>query len=116
MAVRAAWKFINWMLASKNQVVFIEKTGVCPLSNEVIEQVDSETEIYTIWKDSLQYLPYAQIEPSFKKWYIIKKVLEDMAWKLTQYTMQPENIPTLLTDAEVIVREFGSENRKENSN
>ncbi|MCD6576824.1 MAG: extracellular solute-binding protein [Anaerolineaceae bacterium] len=112
----AAWKFINWMLASKNQVVLIEKTGVFPLSNEVIEQVDSETEIYTIWKDSLQYLPYAQTEPSFKEWYIIKKVLEDMAWKLTQYTMQPENIPTLLTDAEVIVREFGSENRKENSN
>ena len=102
----AAWEFIKWMLAAANQAVFVEETGVFPLSNEVIEHVDVDAEMYTIWKGSLQYLPYAQAEPSFKEWYAIEKVLSDMGWQLTLYTMQSENIQNILADAEVMVREF----------
>ena len=102
----AAWEFIKWMLATANQVVIVEKTGVFPLSNEVIEQVDANSEMYTIWKSSLQYLPYAQAEPSYKEWYAIEKVLSDMGWQLTQYTMRSENIQTIFADAEAMVREF----------
>jgi len=102
----AAWEFIKWMLAPENQAVFVEKTGVFPLTNEVIEQVDANSEMYTIWKSSLQYLPYAQAEPSFKEWYAMEKVLGDVGWQLTQYTMRSENIPTLLTDAEVMMGEL----------
>ena len=102
----AAWEFIKWILAPENQAVFVEKTGVFPLSNEVIEHVDVNTDMYTIWKDSLRYLPYAQAEPSFKEWYAIEKVLSDMGWQLTQYTMRSENIQPFLEYAEVMVREF----------
>jgi len=102
----AAWEFIKWMLTSENQSVFVEKTGTFPLSSEVIKQVDIAAEMYTVWKDSLQYLPYAQTEPSFEEWYAIEKVLEDIGWQLTQYTVQSESIPVILSDAEVIVGEF----------
>ena len=102
----AAWEFIKWMLTPENQAVFIEKTGTFPLSREVIEQVDVKAEMYAIWKDSLQYLPYAQAEPSFREWYIIEKILEDVGWQLTQYTMRSENIQAILADAEVMVGEF----------
>lgn len=102
----AAWEFIKWMLAPENQALFVEKTGTFPLSAEVIERMDVEAEIYPIWKDSLQYLPYAQAEPSYRAWYVIEKVLEDVGWQLTQYTMRSENIQTILSDAEVVVRVF----------
>jgi ABC-type glycerol-3-phosphate transport system substrate-binding protein len=102
----AAWEFIKWMLTPENQVMFVEKTGTFPLSSEVIEQVDVEAEIYAIWKDSLQYLPYAQAEPSFREWYVIEKVLEDVGWDLIQYTMQAEDIQAILVDAEAMVGEF----------
>ncbi len=102
----AAWEFIKWMLTPENQAAFVEETGVFPLSNEVIKQMDVKAEVYTIWKDSLQYLPFAQAEPSFIEWYAIEKVLEDVGWQLTQYTMQSENIHTILSDAEVMVGEF----------
>ena len=102
----AAWEFIKWMLASENQALFVEKTGTFPLSAEVIERMDVEAEIYPIWKDSLQYLPYAQAEPSYRAWYVIEKVLEDVGWQLTQYTMRSENIQTILSDAEDMIRVF----------
>ncbi len=102
----AAWEFIKWMLTPENQAVFIEKTGTFPLSSEVIEQVDVKAEMYVMWKDSLQYLPYAQAEPSFREWYVIEKVLVDLGWQLTQYTMRSEDIQAILADAEMIVGEF----------
>jgi ABC-type glycerol-3-phosphate transport system substrate-binding protein len=102
----AAWEFIKWMLAPDNQAAFLEKTGTFPLSSEMIKQVDVTAEMYTVWKDSLQYLPYAQTEPSFEEWYAIEKVLEDIGWQLTLYTMQSESIPAILSDAEVIVGEL----------
>jgi len=102
----AAWEFIKWMLTPENQAVFVEKTGIFQLSSEVIGNVDVRAEMYTIWKDSLQYLPYAQAEPSFGEWYEIEKVLEDVGWQLTQYTMLAENIQAILADAEVMVGEF----------
>jgi len=102
----AAWEFIKWMLAPENQALFVEKTGTFPLSAEVIERMDVEAEIYPIWKDSLQYLPYTQAEPSYQAWYVIEKVLEDVGWQLTQYTMRSEDIQTILSDAEIMIREF----------
>ena len=102
----AAWEFIKWMLIPENQAVFVEETGTFPLSSEVIEQVDVNTEMYAIWKDSLQYLPYAQAEPSFREWYVIEKILEDVGWQLIQYTMRSENIQAILANAEVMVGEF----------
>ena len=102
----AVWEFIKWMLTPENQAVFIEKTGTFPLSSEVIEQVDVKAEMYAMWKDSLQYLPYAQAEPSFREWYVIEKVLVDLGWQLTQYTMRSEDIQAILADAEMIVGEF----------
>jgi len=102
----AAWEFIKWILAPENQATFVEKTGTFLLFNEVIDQMDARAEMYSIWKDSLQYLPYAQAEPSFREWYSIEKVLEDVGWQITQYTVQPEDIQAILTNAEVMVEEL----------
>ena len=62
--------------------------------------------MYTVWKESLQYLPFAQTEPSFKEWYVLEKILEDVGWQLIQYTMRSEDIVTILENAEVMVREI----------
>lgn len=102
----AAWKFIKWILRPENQAVFLEETGTFPLSSDVIEKMDVNTDIYTVWNDSLQYLPYAKTEPSFREWYILEKVLEDVGWQLIQYNTHSEDIETILNEAEVIVREI----------
>jgi len=99
----AAWEFIKWMLAPGNQASLVKKTGTFPLSAEVIERMDVEAENYPVWKDSLQYLPYTQAEPSYTAWYMIEKVLEDVGWQLTQYAMRSEDIQTILSDAEVLI-------------
>jgi len=81
----------------------VKKTGTFPLSAEVIERMDVKAENYPVWKDSLQYLPYTQAEPSYTAWYMIEKVLEDVGWQLTQYAMRSEDIQTILSDAEVLI-------------
>ena len=102
----AAWKFIKWMLNPENQAVFLEETGTFPLSSDVIEQMEKNTDMYTVWKESLQYLPFAQTEPSFKEWYVLEKILEDVGWQLIQYTIRSEDIDAILENAEVMIREI----------
>jgi ABC-type glycerol-3-phosphate transport system substrate-binding protein len=99
----AALDFVRWMLLPENQAEIIEKTGVFPLSNETIELVNNDLSLYPIWRDSLQYLPYAQPEPVFEEWYAMEKVIEDVGWQIIQFTMQPEKIEGVLTDAERIL-------------
>ena len=102
----AALDFVRWMLQPEKQAEIIEKTGVFPLSNETIELVNNDSSLYSIWRDSLQYLPYAQPEPVFEEWYAMEKVLEDVGWQLIQFTIQPEKIESILSDAEIILREI----------
>ncbi|MDO9546081.1 MAG: extracellular solute-binding protein [Pelolinea sp.] len=101
----AALDFVNWMLQPENQAKIIEKTGVFPMSNATIEFVRNDIPFYPIWRESLQYLPFAQPEPVFKEWYAMEKVLEDVGWQLIQFSMQPENIEGVLSDAERILVE-----------
>jgi multiple sugar transport system substrate-binding protein len=103
--VTAALDFVRWVLQPEQQVEIIEDTGAFPLSNDVIERIDTDLAMFPIWFDSLQYLPYAQPEPSFEDWYVMEKVLEDVGWQLIQFTMQPENIGDILTEAEDILGE-----------
>ena len=102
----AALDFVSWLLLPENQAIIIEKTGVFPLSNETIELVKNDLSMYPVWRDSLQYLPYAQPEPVFEEWYAMEKVLEDVGWQLIQFTIQPEKIESILSDAEIILREI----------
>jgi ABC-type glycerol-3-phosphate transport system substrate-binding protein len=106
----AALDFVFWLLQPENQAVIIEETGVFPLTSDVIDMVDNDLDMFPIWLDSLQYLPYAQPEPKIKEWYAMEKVLEDAGWQLIQFTMQPERIGDIFTEAEKIL-----EKRKEES-
>ena len=102
----AAWEFIKWMMKPENQATIVENTGVFPLSNEVIQQVDKDTEFYPIWNSSLQFLPFSEPEPTFEQWYMVKRIIKDIGWQLIQYTTKRENIHQILTDAEELVRGF----------
>jgi multiple sugar transport system substrate-binding protein len=104
--VHAALDFVSWLLQPENQVEIIEEKGVFPMSSDVIAAVNTDLGMYSIWFDSLQYLPFAQPEPSFMEWYVMEKVLEDVGWQLIQFTMQPENIEGILTEAEDLLGEI----------
>ena len=102
----AALDFVRWMLKPENQQTIIEKMGVFPLSSETISLVDQNSSMFPIWQDSLQFLPYAQPEPVFTDWSVMEKVFEDIGWQLTQFTMQPGKIESMLSDAEKIIGEI----------
>ena len=98
----AAIEFINWMTQPKIQGEIVSNTGIFPLSNDVIEAVDPDMEIYSIWKNSLQYLPFAQAEPVFDEWYDIQKVLEDLGLQIVRFNPSLEEIESLLAEAEAL--------------
>jgi len=99
---KAALEFVNWMMQPVVQAEIVRNTGVFPLSNNVIEVVDPEMENYLIWKNCLQYLPFAQAEPVFDEWYVIQKVLEDLGLQIVRYIPSLEEIELLLAEAEAL--------------
>ena len=99
---KAALEFVNWMMQPVVQAEIIRNTGVFPLSNTVIEVVDPEMENFSVWKNSLQFLPFAQAEPVFDKWYVIQKVLEDIGLQIVRYIPSLEEVESLLAEAEAL--------------
>jgi ABC-type glycerol-3-phosphate transport system substrate-binding protein len=106
---RAAWELIKWMLQAEQQKRFLATTGTFPLSSEVIEAINIEPDFQEVWRESLQYLPFAQTEPTFPEWYVLEKILSDAGWQLIQFNMRSEDIPDILKEAETITREMREE-------
>lgn len=100
----AAWLFLRYLLDVDTQVKVVEDTGSLPLSNEAINALVDFRADHPAWNQVIKYIALAQSVSQGPLWIQVEPVLADMAWQLRQYTIEREDIPRLLTEADAIIQ------------
>ncbi len=73
----AAWLFVRWLLAPENQKAWVESTGLFPLRNSELPQLESYTESHPQWSTAVGLLPQATIQPQLASWLQVNVMIGD---------------------------------------
>lgn len=102
----ASWLFIRWMLQPENQAKLIEATGTLPLSNTAIISLEDFRRDHPLWDSILDEIPLIRPMTSLHTWDVAGRVLQDAAWQVTQSTVKQGDMPSILEQADKLVREI----------
>jgi len=105
--------FIAWMLQPDQHLDMVYQTAAFPLSAREIQQVESSWDVYPVWQQILQYIPFLESVPNHANWYYVEKILDDLGWQIIQYAVTSADLPEYLTQAETIANEMILKNPRE---
>ncbi len=73
----AAWLFIRWLLSPENQKDWVEATGLFPLRNAELPQLQSYEQSHPQWASAVDLMPSATIEPQLASWQQVDVMIGD---------------------------------------
>ncbi len=73
----AAWLFIRWLLSPENQKDWVEATGLFPLRNSELAQLESYGKSHPQWSTAVDLLPQATIQPQLASWLQVNVMIGD---------------------------------------
>lgn len=105
----ASWLFIRWMLRPENQAKLIEATGTLPLTNAAIMSLGEFRRDHPLWDSILDEIPLIRPMTSLPTWDVAGRVLQDVAWQVTQSTVKQGDMLSILEQADKLLGEILSE-------
>jgi multiple sugar transport system substrate-binding protein len=73
----AAWLFVRWLLSPENQKDWVEATGLFPLRNSALPELDGYRKSHPQWSAAVDLLPKATIEPQLASWRQVTVMIGD---------------------------------------
>lgn len=92
----ASWLFIKWLLTPENQSRWALTTRSFPLQKSLGESMVKEKTGAAQWHAALGLLQYAQPEPQYRSWGVVRWALGDATTQLFRWYFTPEQLPDTL--------------------
>jgi len=92
----ASWLFVRWLLSPENQARWIEVSGTLPTRASTTQELSRYASSHPQWATAVELLPYAQVEPSFPSWSVVRWAVSDVGTQVFRSYFVPERIPATL--------------------
>ena len=73
----ASWLFMRWMLSPKNQVRWVESTGLFPLRESTMDSLADYSAEHPQWASAVNLLSGGEITPQLSSWRLVRIMLGD---------------------------------------
>jgi ABC-type glycerol-3-phosphate transport system substrate-binding protein len=92
----ASWLFVRWLLSPENQARWIEVSSTLPTRASTTQELSRYASSHPQWATAVELLPYAQVEPSFPSWSVVRWAVSDVGTQVFRSYFVPERIPATL--------------------
>ena len=89
----ASWLFIKWLLKPENQSRWALTTSSFPLQKSLSESMSKGKTGTAQWRTALDLLRYAQPEPQYRSWNVVRWALGDATTQLFRWYFTLEQLP-----------------------
>ncbi len=92
----AAWLFVRWLLLPENQARWIEVGSTLPIRKSTTQFLSEYASIHPQWSAVFNLLPFAQVEPSFPSWSVVRWAVSDVGTQIFRPYFTADRIPATL--------------------
>ena len=92
----AAWLVVKWLTSPENQARFIAASGTYPIRSSTMDHLEEYAAKHPQWSAALQLLPFAQSEPGYASWSVVRWVVSEVGTQVFRYYFTADRIPATL--------------------
>lgn len=92
----ASWLLIKTLTTPENQAKLAQSSAYYPVRISSLDYMGNLPATYPQWMDAVQFLDYAEAEPPFKSWRIVRWAVSDAATQLYRYYFSIDQVPELV--------------------
>ncbi len=102
----AAWLFMRWMLASQNQVRWVQGTGLYPLRASMLPDLAEYHQGHPQWAAAVELIPQGQTPPKVAYWRKIRPVVGDAFLSMFRLNIATGQLSALLARMDAAVADL----------
>jgi ABC-type glycerol-3-phosphate transport system substrate-binding protein len=92
----AAWLVVKWLTSPENQARLIAASGTYPIRSSTLDHLAEYAAEHPQWSAALQLLPFAQGEPGYTSWSVVRWVVSEVGTQVFRYYFTADRIPATL--------------------
>ena len=92
----AAWLVVKWLTSPENQARFIAASGTYPIRASTLDHLEEYAAKHPQWSAALELLPFAQSEPGYPSWSVVRWVVSEVGTQVFRYYFTADRIPATL--------------------
>ena len=92
----AAWLVVKWLTSPENQARFIAASGTYPIRSSTLDHLGEYAAEHPQWSAALELLPFAQSEPGYASWSVVRWVVSEVGTQVFRYYFTADRIPATL--------------------
>jgi ABC-type glycerol-3-phosphate transport system substrate-binding protein len=90
----AAWLFVRWLVSPEEHARLVSASGSFPLQSAEIDSLGENPQVQ--WRAALELLPFANPEPSYHSWSVVRWVVADVGTQVFRSYFTADRIPATL--------------------
>ena len=102
----AAWLFVRWLLQPESQSQWVERTGLFPLRNSVLDMIGPYRQASPQWEAARGVLPLAQGVPQLASWRKARYILQDGLTVLFRTNLPVDQLASALEEMDAMAQEL----------
>lgn len=107
----AAWLFARWLVSPEIQARWVLASGTLPTRASVLPLLREKPGSSIQWQKAMGLLPYAQAEPAYPSWRVLRWALADALGQTLTSGFEGKQIPAVLATLNQLAEEVQAEGR-----